>query len=284
MAPSFLGAHGAGVAAVRFWKLSGSGNDFVFVDGIGDRISGRRASDSVFVREVCAAHTGVGADGLVIFQPDSEYDFRLEYFNRDGSVGELCGNASLCAARLSVELGLAVPAGLRFRTPAGVIHGRLVNGRPEIDLQPVTQLRTDAGISRLFGERAMGFADSGVPHLVVRTDDLRVVPLSDRGPELRFHTSLRAGANVNWVAKDASGRWAMRTFERGVEAETLACGTGAVACAALLRAWGESGDSTDLVTRSGRVLSVQFREEAGTLHPTLGGEGRIVFEGVLREI
>ncbi len=276
--------HGENLGAVRFWKLSGSGNDFVFVDGIGDQLAGRRAADPVYVREVCAAHTGVGADGLVVFQPDEEYDFRLDYFNRDGSVGELCGNASLCSVRLSVELGLASPTGLRFRTPAGVIQGRLVDTRPEIELQPVTQLRTDAGISRLFGERAMGFADSGVPHLVVRTDDLRIVPLNDRGPELRFHTSLRAGANVNWVARDAAGRWAMRTYERGVEAETLACGTGAVACAAMLRAWGESGDSTDLVTRSGRILSVRFREEAGILHPTLAGEGRIVFEGVLREL
>ena len=269
---------------MRFWKLSGSGNDFVFVDGIGDQISGRRAGDPAFIREVCAAHTGVGADGLVVFLPDDEHDFRLDYFNRDGSVGELCGNASLCSVRLSVELGLASPSGLSFRTPAGVIRGRLVDGRPEIDLQPLSQLRTDAGISRHIGERAMGFADSGVPHLVVRTDDLRIIPLADRGPELRFHTSLKSGANVNWVARDAAGRWAMRTYERGVEAETLACGTGAVACAAMLRAWGESGDSTDLVTRSGRVLSVRFTESNGELRPTLAGEGRIVFEGVLREL
>lgn len=162
--------------------------------------------------------------------------------------------------------------------------GRLVAGQPEIDLQPVTDLRPDAGISRQLGEEQLGFATAGVPHLVVRTDDLRVVPLGDRGPELRFHHSLQAGANVNWVARDASGRWAMRTYERGVEGETLACGTGAVATAALLRAWGEAGDATDLVTRSGCVLSVRFRAEGGRLLPTLSGEGRIVFEGVLREL
>ena len=85
---------------MKFWKLSGSGNDFVFVDGIGDQISGRRATDPAFVREICAAHTGVGADGLVVFQADAEHDFRLDYFNRDGSVGELCGNASLCSVRM----------------------------------------------------------------------------------------------------------------------------------------------------------------------------------------
>lgn len=271
--------------SLTFWKMSGSGNDFVFVDGIGDRLAGKRAADPAFVRAVCAAHTGVGADGLAVFQPATAEDFRLEYFNRDGSVGELCGNASLCATRLAVELGHGSPAGLRFGTPAGVISGRIRDdGRPEIDLQPVQELRAEAGISRQVGETAMGFADSGVPHLVVRTGDLKLIPLADRGPELRFHGSLKAGANVNWVAKDGSGRWAMRTYERGVEAETLACGTGAVASAALLRAWGESGDSTDLLTKSGRTLSVSFRIEGGQLHPTLAGEGRIVFDGLLREL
>lgn len=270
--------------SLTFWKMSGSGNDFVFVDGIGDPEAGRRAVDPEFVRAVCAAHTGVGADGLAVFQPSVTEDFRLDYFNRDGSVGELCGNASLCATRLAVELGHGSPSGLRFGTPAGVISGRMPGDRPEIDLQAVRDLRTEAGISRQIGETAMGFADSGVPHLVVRTADLKLIPLADRGPELRFHGSLKAGANVNWVARDAQGHWAMRTYERGVEGETLACGTGAVACAALLRAWGESGDSTDLVTKSGRTLSVSFRTEDGLLWPTLAGEGRIVFDGVLREL
>jgi diaminopimelate epimerase len=186
--------------------------------------------------------------------------------------------------RLSTELGIARQTGLKFRTPAGVISGRVRDGRPEIDLQPVQDLRPDAGISRQGGESAMGFADTGVPHLVIRADDLKLVPLADRGPELRYHQSLKAGANVNWVSKDATGAWSMRTYERGVEAETLACGTGAVACAAVLRAWGQTGDVTELRTRSGQILAVRLREADGQLWPTLAGEGRIVFEGSLREI
>lgn len=264
--------------------MSGSGNDFVFVDGIADGLAGKRARDPEFVRAVCTPHIGVGADGVAVFLPAEQQDFELAYFNKDGSVGELCGNASLCATRLSVELGHAKPEGLSFRTGAGLITGRIRDGRPEIDLQPVQQLSPVASISRQFGEAAMGFANTGVPHLVIRADDLRLVPLSDRGPELRYHTSLAAGANVNWVARDAEGRWGMRTYERGVEAETLACGTGAVACAALLRAWGETADAVDLLTRSGRVLSVRLREAPEGLVPTLAGEGRIVFEGTLREL
>ncbi len=269
---------------MKFWKMSGSGNDFLFIDGIGRPADAKAALDPDFVRTACAPHTGVGADGLAVFLPAVDTDFRLAYFNRDGSVGELCGNASLCAVRLSSELGLARQTGLRFATEAGIIQGRIRDGRPEVDLQPVQALALDAGIPRIAGEEAMGFANTGVPHLVLRTTDVAEVPLSSRGPELRYHPSLPAGANVNWVGRDG-GAWVMRTYERGVEDETLACGTGAVACAALLRAWGESGDQTALRTRSGQTLTVRFRQAAdGQLWPTLAGEGRIVFEGVIREL
>ena len=268
---------------MKFWKMSGSGNDFVFVDGVGFPDAATAALDPDFVRAVCAAHTGVGADGVAVFRPADDVDFALTYFNRDGSEGELCGNASLCAVRLSTDLGIARRSGLRFSTLAGTIHGRIRDGRPEVDLQPVRAIAADAGIPRLAAEQAMGFANTGVPHLVIRTASLTDIPLETRGPELRYHPSLAAGANVNWVARE-SGGWAMRTYERGVEAETLACGTGAVACAALLRTWGESGVSSSLRTKSGQVLTVDFRDAGDLWYPTLSGEGRIVFEGELRDL
>jgi diaminopimelate epimerase len=269
---------------MKFWKMSGSGNDFVFVDGVGQPESVALATDPDFVRSVCAAHTGVGADGLAVFRPSWEFNFELSYFNRDGSVGELCGNASLCAVRLSTELGIARQSGLNFATPAGVITGRMRDGRPEVDLQPVQDLATDAGIPLQASESKMGFANTGVPHLVIRTEALDAIPLATRGPELRYHPSLVAGANVNWVGRDRTGAWRMRTYERGVEAETLACGTGAVACAAMLRAWGDSGNTTELITRSGQTLSVSLKPDGTQLVPTLAGEGRIVFVGELREL
>lgn len=276
-----VGYHGTGM---KFWKMSGSGNDFVFVDGIADSESAALATDPDFVRSVCAAHTGVGADGVAVFKPSTEYNFDLSYLNRDGSVGELCGNASLCAVRLSTELGHGRQSGLKFSTLAGVISGRMRDGRPEVDLQPVQRLEAQSGIPRLPGEAKLGFANTGVPHLVIHTDDLDAIGLTSRGPELRYHPSLSAGANVNWVGRDRAGAWRMRTYERGVEAETLACGTGAVACAAILQAWGESGESTDLTTQSGQILTVRLKSEGGQLWPTLAGEGRVVFEGQLREL
>lgn len=269
---------------MKFWKMSGSGNDFVFLDARGDDLLAKRASDATFVRALCAPHTGVGADGVGIIQHAHAHDFRLTYLNRDGSFGELCGNASLCATRLAVELGIAAPDGLTFATDAGSIRGRIRDGLPEVDLQPPQGLRADAGISKLHGELKMGFVSVGVPHLVVRTSAADLAELSVRGPELRYHSSLKAGANVNWVSPEADGSWRMRTYERGVEAETLACGTGAVACATMLGAWGEAGGVTKLRTRSGRMLTVTLRPGPEGQTPSLAGEGRIVFEGVLREL
>ena len=167
---------------------------------------------------------------------------------------------------------------------AGVMQARIRDNEPEVDLQPPSDLRPDAAISRHLGELRMGFVNTGVPHLVVRTDDTGVLDLSSRGPELRYHESLAAGANVNWVAPDRRGGWLMRTYERGVEAETLACGTGAVACAVMLGEWGEAGQITELRTRSGKTLTVTVRTGPSGLAPSLAGEGRIVFEGNLRDI
>lgn len=271
---------------MKFWKMSGSGNDFVFVDGIEDQVTGRRALMPDLVRQICAPHTGVGADGLAVIQRSAQQDFKLDYLNQDGSVGELCGNASLCAVRLGVELGYANPDEVSFETGAGIVYGRLIEDRPEIDLQPVRDVRADAGLKTQGTEERIGFADSGVPHLVIAAPSLddKQIPLQRRGAELRHHPSLKAGANVNWVAPDKAGRFRMRTYERGVEGETLACGTGAVACAVLLRAWGQSGDSTELLTKSGRILSVRLQDSDRGLLATLAGEGRVVFEGVLRDL
>ena len=271
---------------MKLWKMSGSGNDFVFfrLEGHEDRAVEARLRDPAFVKAVCAPHTGVGADGIAIMQPSATQDFKLVYFNRDGSLGELCGNASLCATRLATELAVANPTGLAFETEAGVIRARLTGGSPEIDLQPPTGLKPDAGIGRGSGEMRIGFINTGVPHLVVRTADTARIDLQGRGPELRFHESLTAGANVNWIAPGNDGEWSMRTYERGVEGETLACGTGAVACAVMLRAWGESAEVTRIRTRSGRLVTVTLREIDGQTIPSLAGEGRIVFDGTLREL
>jgi diaminopimelate epimerase len=236
----------------------------------------------------------VGADGVVFLAPSETADFAIRYYNADGSLASLCGNASLCSTRLAAELGIAAPGSMRFETGAGTLSARLraADGQPEIDLEPVASLTPDVdGIDRGPGERRVGFALAGVPHLVILCDDVETIDVAGRGPGLRSHRAVGpAGANVNWLSRRAAAAgeagWAVRTFERGVEGETLACGTGAVASAAVLAAWGLAPESgTVLLTRSGRVLRVSFRtDESGRRCPSLSGEGRVVFRGELAEV
>jgi diaminopimelate epimerase len=266
----------------RFWKMTGSGNDFVFFDARREPPGALESEEAI--GRVCSRATGVGADGVVFLQTDDSEAFRIRYFNRDGSLGELCGNASLCSVRLAVELGIGQPDGLRFNTDAGVVSARLSQGDPEIDLRPVRGLRQDAGIEPSPGEERIGFVDSGVPHLVVLVQDVGNVDVEGRGRTLRNHPSLRYGANVNFVSTGRDGHWKVRTYERGVEAETLACGTGSIATAILLEAWGLRGNETALETRSGRTLTVAIREQGGVRSPSLRGEGRIVFVGELWDV
>ena len=272
-----------GLYGRRFYKLTGSGNDFVFVDVRAEPAG--RLEDPKVVGQLCARGTGIGADGIVFVEPPrtAEERFSIRYLNRDGSLALLCGNASLCSVRLAAELEIVPPGeDFRFGTGAGVVSGRLTENGPEIDIQPVTDVTTEMNLGRAPSDRHMGFAMVGVPHVVVLCGgDIDEVDVEGRGGPIRHDPALISGANVNFVARRGE-HWAVRTYERGVEGETLACGTGAVATGALLAAWGESGPVTSLRTRSGLDLTVRFRESRGGIStPSLAGEGRIVFRGEL---
>jgi diaminopimelate epimerase len=265
-----------------FYKMSGSGNDFVMVDAT--REPAGSLSDPSVVPLICARAMGIGADGIVFLEPSSRADYRMTYLNSDGSRADLCGNASLCSARLATELGIVGSGEFRVETDAGVLGARILGGGPEVDLRPVTDVRARLPFRLESGEQWMGFAMAGVPHLVVRVDQVATVDVVRRGRPLRHEPSLPNGANVNFVSADGPERWRMRTFERGVEGETLACGTGAVATAILLRTAGEAGDDVVLTTRSGQELRVRLSEIPGGWQPSLSGEARLVFEGRFGEV
>jgi diaminopimelate epimerase len=266
----------------RFYKMSGSGNDFVVFDSRDGSM--QDLSDPSMIRRLCDRRQGIGADGVVLLEPAARADILMKYFNSDGSRGAMCGNAALCVTRLGGQLGLADPAGMTIETDDGILRSRLVHDRPQIDLGPVRRVREAVEGQPEGGEQQLGHAVVGVPHVVVLCEDVERVDVAARGAALRkAEWTMPEGANVNFVSP-GGGSWAIRTFERGVEAETLACGTGVVATATLLRAWGLAGSEMALRTRSGCVLEVTLREERGELLPQLRGEGRVVFEGRLREV
>src|SRR4051812_29094560 len=148
-----------------FYKMSGSGNDFVMVDAR-EEPPGRLA-DAGVIQQICARGTGVGADGIVFLERSERAGVRLTYLNSDGSRADFCGNATLCTTRLAVELGFVSGDQLEIETDSGVVAARIVDGLPEIDLAPVTEVRPQVDFELEPGERQVGFARVGVPHLVM---------------------------------------------------------------------------------------------------------------------
>jgi diaminopimelate epimerase len=271
---------------VPFAKMTGSGNDFVFFDG--REVSLERVTSPEMIKRICHRNNGIGADGVVVLEPQSDDGaVRIHYFNSDGSPADLCGNATLCSTALAAELGMASAAGMRLVTGAGVITSRF-GALPEIDFQPVMEVAPAIAIELAAGEQRIGFAVAGIPHLVVLCESADVVALTQRGPGLRWHPLTGGkGANVNWVSPLPGGLWRYRTFERGVEGETLACGTGAVATAILLAEWGlTGGEMVTIRTSSGRDLRISLRRPADAegCYPTLCGEGRVVFRGTIESL
>ncbi len=274
-----------------FWKMTGSGNDFIFLDARETRGAPDPLETPAQIAALCRAHIGVGADGVVFIDSSTEAAFAIRYYNADGSRASLCGNASLCAAQTAVILGLASREQMfHFMSDAGRIQATVDGtGLASIRLAPVTRMNAAAAEPLAIGELRIGYAVVGVPHLVVLVEHLAQAPVAVRGRELRYG-ALRApdGANVNFVAPDAAtaGQWHIRTYERGVEAETYACGTGSVAAAALLIAWqlAPTSASIALRTASDRVLRVRLPDAGAEAWSELSGEGRLVFDGVLRDV
>lgn len=264
--------------------MTGSGNDFVMLDG---RTTAPGDWSTEQISRICARGTGVGADGLVIVGPgDLPGAVRMVYFNSDGSRAAMCGNAALCSSRLAAMLGFGNPAGMQLQTDAATYESRCTPGtdRAALHLAPV-EAPAEPEIPLADAEQRLAFAVVGVPHLVVLVSDLETIDLMGRGRALRTDPGLGPdGANVNFIAATSSrSTWAMRTYERGIEAETLACGTGAVAAACALREWDAAELPVTLVTRTGLPLVVQAtRGRSGRYDDVwLEGQASLVFRGVL---
>ena len=265
-----------------FVKMHGAGNDFVMVDhrelaarGLEGRLT-RQA-----IEALCDRRKGVGADGLIIIGPGTpgQTSFRMTYYNSDGGEAEMCGNGARCSVAHAHRLGLA-GATCRFDTWSGALDGWVHGpGDLEISLPGWRDLELDVGLDGTPWERHAS-CNTGVPHLVMPVANVDDVDLAAWGPRLRFHERFgKAGTNVNWVSPDGpGGGWRIRTYERGVEAETLACGTGSSASAVILCGLGLAASPVALHTRGGDVLTVSVDTQAGRLR--LRGPALVAFEGV----
>ena len=257
-----------------FSKLSGSGNDFIIIDNTDGKIDANEFRKRV--PHICRRALSVGADGVIIIEPSESAHFKWRFFNSDGSEAEMCGNGGRCAARFAYEKGIA-PQKMSFETLAGIIKAEVSGKIVKVQLTRPFGWVMDAVLEDLGVNYC--FVNTGVPHVVVFVDDIETVDVEGLGRKIRFHKAFApAGTNVNFAAV-SRGRLYVRTYERGVEAETLACGTGATACALVAVRKGLLSSPVEVVTRSGEVLRVYSEGEDVFLE----GGTRWVYDGVMKE-
>jgi diaminopimelate epimerase len=265
---------------IPFYKMHGGGNDFILIDHRGRFIP--EGEQPEFTRRVCHRQLGVGADGLILIEDSEKADFRWRFYNADGSEPEMCGNGGRCAARFAVLHGLA-PESLSFETLAGVIHAEVQDRRVRLEMAGVGDFRLEQKIP-LDGDTVTGhYLRVGVPHVVVPVNDLEQAPVTYWGRMIRFHPLFQpAGTNVDFIHIRGPQALEMRTYERGVEDETLACGTGAVASALIAARLGGAASPLTVHTRGGEALNVYFQPQGESFTDIyLEGDALVVYQGEL---
>ncbi|MGA2192610.1 MAG: diaminopimelate epimerase [Nitrospirota bacterium] len=264
-----------------FSKMHASGNDFILIDNRAGLLAGDLPS---FVRKVARRHFSVGADGVILIEPSSAADFRWRYFNADGSEVEMCGNGSRCAASFAYMKGISGRS-LSFETMAGVIRAEVKDGSVKVQLTRPKDYKESLKVKIDGRELAASFINTGVPHVVYFVEDVEAADVQGIGAATRHHELFApAGTNADFVQVTGRNSLRVRTYERGVEGETLACGTGATASALVAGAKGMVDSPVRLVTRGGNVLTVYFDwDGAGFDDVYLEGDAVPVFEGIIGE-
>jgi diaminopimelate epimerase len=264
---------------LRFTKMNGAGNDFVMLDNRGGSIQLSREQ----ISRICDRHRGVGADGILLLEKAADgADFRMRYYNRDGGEAEMCGNGARCFARFANKVAGA-KGPITFETPAGIIGAELKGDRVRLQMSDPIELRLNVPL-QLEGEDAtVHFINTGVPHVVVPVSRVDMVKVSERGAAIRYHEMFSPkGANANFLEKRGAKSIAIRTYERGVEDETLACGTGVVASALVFAALARTRGPITVLVRGGSELTVGFEKDGERFRKvTLTGPAEFVFEGTI---
>ena len=269
------------MANIPFMKLSGAGNDFVIID---NRHSVIPANEVDFVMKVCARRVSVGADGLLLVEDSDVADFKMRYFNSDGSEAETCGNGARCISKFAYVNGIASEK-MRFETKAGIYEAEIIADNVRVSMSDPTDVRLNFPLRMADGIHEVYFANTGVPHVVFFVEDLENTDVFSLGREIRYHDDFKpAGTNANFVHVRDEHAMDIRTYERGVEDETLACGTGAIASAVVSALLGKIKLPVAMNTAGGYILTIYFNiEDDKVTNVHLEGDARIIYSGELNQ-
>ena len=263
---------------IPFYKMSGAGNDFIVID---HRTQFLKTNLSEFAAKICHRRMSVGADGLFLIEPSEIADFKWQFFNSDGSIADMCGNGARCVARFAYLNKIAAEK-MSFETGAGIIHAEIVGENVRIKMTDPQDIRT--GQSLEIGHERIEYSSvhTGVPHAVVNVNDIKAADVVGLGRKIRYHKDFApAGTNVNFISRQEDIIF-NRTYERGVEDETLACGTGCVAAAIIMARTENMKSPIQVSPTSGQTLTIYFSEANGKFHDVfLEGNARIICKGEL---
>jgi len=265
------------VSGIRFAKYSGAGNDFIMIDNRDAAFPATRE----LIAQMCARRISVGADGLILVEPSEKAAVRMRYYNSDGGEAEMCGNGARCFVAFARELGLTADP-LTFEIMERVLSGWAGGERVTIEMGEIRYTCLDIALN-LDGESVRAdFTNTGVPHAVVLVEDVEALNIEALGSAVRHHQAFQpAGANADFVQIGRDGGLVVRTYERGVEGETLACGTGVVASAVVAHLVKQIAPPVHVRVRSGDVLTVGFQVEDGNFSQvTLNGPAVRIYDGV----
>ena len=267
---------------IPFMKMSGSGNDFIFIDHRKPLVAEDRMRE--FVRKVCRRRISVGADGLIFIERSEKADFKWRFFNADGSEAEMCGNGGRCAARFAFLKGIAGPR-LTFETLAGILSAEVDGKRVKLEMTKPFGLKLDEPLLIEEKEEVISSINTGVPHAVLFREDLESLDIARMGRAIRYHSHFApAGTNADFVRVEECSRLTVRTYERGVEDETLACGTGTVASALIAAFKGFVKSPVAVRTRGEEVLTVYFEIEGREVKKVFfEGDVHIIYEAEMWE-
>ena len=268
---------------IQFTKMSGSGNDFIIIDNRVPVLDDGQKRD--FVRRVCDRKMSIGADGVIFVENSEQANIKWDFYNEDGSSAEMCGNGGRCVARYAVEKNIA-PAKMTLETLAGIVGAEVNDDIVKVKLTAPKDLRQDIRVVLNGKQFQIDSLNTGVPHAIIYSDNVEGVNVKETGHEVRFHEAFApTGTNVDFVEKTGDRSLKIRTYERGVEDETLACGTGVVASALLSYYKKMVQPPIEVETQGGDILNVDFDVINGKADSEvyLEGPAHIAFEGTLLE-
>ena len=263
---------------IKFTKMCATGNDFVVVDNRDNVIQDTRS----FSKHVCSRRFGIGADGVLLLENSEKADFKMRIINADSSEAEMCGNGARCITRFAQQLKL-VSKRTRFETIAGIIEAEATSNNIRLKMSNPCNIKFNIQLEVNGQEQIVHYIDTGVPHAILYFDNIENVDVMTIGSLIRYHKHFSPrGTNVDFVSINNDTSLNVRTYERGVEGETYACGTGAVASTAISNALGKVKKMPTLVNVKGGILKVSLNYNNGVFSNVfLEGNAQIIYKGEL---